>query len=131
MNTRLLAVTVMLLLVGLIALFSLQWKIGTGGFAVESPQEVVVPLGARRVVGGGRAGVEFDGRRDDHADLKVRCASGERWVTLETGETSERICTVRIRLTGFSSATGSLSSSRAHLEVTWQSPVPQAEEPST
>ncbi len=123
MNPRLLAAVLVVLLMGLVALMALQWKLGTGGFAVTSPQQVVVPLGGKRIVGGGRAGVQFDRRLDERAELRVRCGDGEHWLSLEVGKTSAEICRVRLQLMSFSSETGTLATSRAHLEVTWEAPT--------
>lgn len=128
MNARLLAVTLVLLLMGFIALAALQWKLGVGDFSVESPQEVILPLGERMIVGGGRAGVELIRRVGDRAELKVRCDAGERWLTLVPGKTSDEICSLRIFLESFSSETGTLATSRAHLEVSWE---PKTAEPTT
>ena len=97
---------------------ALQWKFGIGDF-ITSPQAVTLGLEARVIVGGGRAGVEFVRRRDDRAQLMVRCMEDKQWVTLRLDQVSDEICSVRIRLVEFSSETGTLATSRAHLEVTW------------
>ncbi len=132
MNARLLAAVVVLLLMGLIALMALQWKLGSEGFAVTSPQQVVVPLGGRKIVGGGRAGVQFDRRLGKRAEMRVRCAGGEHFVKIQTGKTSDEICQVRLHLHSFSSETGTLATSQANLEVTWEAPdTPATEEPAT
>ncbi len=129
MNVRLLAVTMVLLLGGLCALMALQWRMHKKlGMGDESPQQVTVPLGTRMMVGGGRAAVELESRRDDRAKLVVRCGEAARWLALATGEVSDEVCGVRIRLNSFSSATGTLATSRAHLEVSWESGK-HAEEP--
>lgn len=131
MNLRLLIVTMLLLFAGLTALLALQWRLQRKlGIGDGSPQEVTVPLGARVLVGGGRAGVEFESRRDDRAKLIVRCGEATRWLALATGEVSGEVCGVRVRLTGFSSGTGTLATSRAHLRVSWGSPELEVEEPS-
>lgn len=126
MNVRLLVVIMILLFGGLTALLVLQYrlqkKLGTG-----SPQEVTVPLGTRLLVAGGRAGIEFESRRSDRAKLIVRCGEVTRWLALGTGDLSDEICGVRLQLTGFSSATGTLATSRAHLLVSWGIPETQAE----
>ncbi|MCP3961206.1 MAG: hypothetical protein GY719_25445 [bacterium] len=127
MNLRLLVVTIFILLAGLIALLALQWKIGAGG-GVTSPQQVVVQLGQRKLIGGGRAGVEFDRRQGQRAEVIVRCSDVERRVKLKLDQISDEICSVRIRLREFSSETGTLATSRAHLEVTWEQTT---EEPAT
>ncbi len=120
MNIRLLVITMLLLLVGLTALLAAQWRLQKKlGLGAASPQEVTVPLGSRMLVGAGRAGVEFESRRDDRAKLIVRCGEVSRWLALGTGEMSDEVCGVRLRLTGFSSATGTLATSRAHLVVSW------------
>ena len=63
--------------------------------------------------------------------MAKRRSSGERWLTLRTGRKSGEICGLRIRLQGFSSATGTLATSRAHIEVTWGPPAREAGEPKT
>jgi hypothetical protein len=130
MNLRLLVVTMVLLLGGLIALLALQWRLQKKlGVGAASPQEVTVPLGSRMLVGGGRAGIEFESRRDDRAKLIVRCAASTRWLALATGDVSEEVCGVRLKLTGFTSDTGTLATSRAHLVVSWGSGEAETEEP--
>ena len=124
MNTRIVIIAIVFLLGGLSALLSLQVKFGIGDF-VASPQEVTVGLGARMIVGGGRAGVEFDSRRDDRAELLVRCREEQSWVTLRVEEASPEVCSVRIKLVELSSDTGTLATSRAHLEVSWGAPPAQ------
>ncbi len=130
MSYRLLIVTLLLLLGGFSALLLLQIRLQRELGAATSPQEVVVQVGQRKLVAGARAELELAGRRDGKADLIVRCAAGERWVTLEAGETSDEICAIRVRLTGFSSETGTLATSRAHLEVTWGDESASPETPS-
>lgn len=131
MNARLLAVTLVLLLTGFLALMALQWKLGAESFSVRSPQEVVVPLGGRKIVGGGRAGVELIRRIGEKAEVKVRCGAGERWLKLEIDRTSDEVCSVRLRLRSFSTESGTLATSRAHLEVTWDPPAGGDTEPKT
>ncbi len=120
MNIRSLIVIMLLLLGGLTALLGAQWRLQKKlGLGAASPQEVTLPLGSRMMVGAGRAGIEFESRRDDRAQLVVRCGEAARWLALATGDTSEEVCGVYIQLTGFSSATGTLATSRAHLVVSW------------
>ncbi len=122
MNLRVLIVTIMLLFLGLTALLGLQYRLQKKlGLGAGSPQEVTVPLGKRMMVGGGKAGVEFESRRDDRAKLVVRCAGVTRWLALATGDESREVCGVTIQLTSFSSATGTLATSRAHLVIRWGS----------
>ena len=116
MNLRLLIITMLLLFGGLTALLGLQWRLQKKlGTADGTPQEVTVPLGKRVLVPGGHAGVELTSRRDDQAKLIVRCGEITRWVALSTGDTSDMVCGIRLQLTGFSSETGTLATSRAHL----------------
>ncbi len=132
MNARLLVVMSVLLLGGLCALLVLQWRMQKKlGMGAESPLEVTVPLGARVLVAGGMAGIEFESRRDDRAKSVVRCAKVTRWLALATGEASDEVCGVRIRLNSFSSATGTLATSRAHLVVSWEPRQVETEEPTT
>lgn len=117
MSLRLLIGVSVILFAGLLALLSLQWRLG---LVQKSPQTTSVSLGGRAFVGGGRAGVEFGDRRDDQAGLWVRCAGEERRVVLRPGELSDEVCAVRIRLLELSSDSGTLATSRAHLEVSWE-----------
>ena len=120
MNLRVLIVIMLLLFGGLTALLGLQWRLQKKlGLGAGSPQEVTVPLGQRMMIGAGRAGVEFESRRDDRAKLVVRCGEKASWLALATGDVSREVCGVYIQLTGFSSATGTLATSRAHLVVSW------------
>ncbi len=129
MNVRLLVITILLLVGGLTALMALQFRLQKKlGLGADSPQEVTLPLGSFMMVGDGRAGVEFESRRDDRAKLVVRCGEIQRWLALGTGETSDEVCGVQIELTGFSSATGTLATSRAHLVVSWNG---ETEDPAT
>lgn len=132
MNIRLLVVIMLFLLGGLSALLALQWRLQKKlGTADGSPQEVTVPLGTRVLIAGGRAGIELTSRRDDQAKLIVRCGEITRWLALGTGDTSDMICGVRLHLTGFTSATGTLATSRAHLVVSWGGREETSEEPTT
>ncbi len=132
MSIRVLLATVLLLFVGLTALLGLQWRLQKKlGMGAGSPQEVTVPLGKRTVVGGGKAGVEFESRRDDRAKLVVRCGEVTSWLALATGDVSREVCGVTIQLTAFSSATGTLATSRAHLVVSWGSRETETREPKT
>ncbi len=130
MNIRVLFAVMLLLFVGLTALLGLQWRLQKKlGLGAGSPQQVTVPLGSRMLVGGGKAGVEFESRRDDRAKLVVRCGENTRWLALATGDTSREVCGIYIQLTGFSSETGTLATSRAHLVVSWGQR--EREEPTT
>ncbi len=132
MNIRVLVATMLLLFAGLTALLGLQWRLQKKlGLGAGSPQEVTVPLGKRMMVGGGKAGVEFESRRDDRAKLVVRCGENTRWLALATGDVSREVCGVTIRLTGLSSATGTLATSRAHLLVSWGAVNKEGREPTT
>lgn len=132
MNVRVLFAIMVLLLAGLTALLALQWRLQKKlGLGDGSPQEVTVPLGTRMIVGAGKAGVEFESRRDDRAKLVVRCGEVARWLALATGEISSEVCGVYIQLIGFSSATGTLATSRAHLVVSWGNRDGETKEPTT
>ncbi len=132
MNIRLMVVTMLLLFGGLTVLLALQWRLQKKlGTADGSPQEVTVPLSRRVLVAGGRVGVELASRRDDQAKLIVRCGEITRWLALGTGDVSDLVCGVPRRLTGFSSATGTLATSRAHLVVSWGTPDDRLGEPTT
>lgn len=105
---------------GLFALIALQWKLDLGQFA-DSPQLVEVPWGARSIVGGGRAAVDFDQLDGDVATLRLWCTEDETEIRLEPDDQSELFCGVRIRLLGFLSGRDGGEKTRAALEVTWGS----------
>jgi len=104
---------------GIFALLALQWKLDLGQFA-ESPQLVEVPWGARSVVGGGRAAVDFDQLEGEVATLRLWCHEDELVVRLEPDGQSDEFCGVRIRLLGFLNGRDAGEKTRAALEVTWE-----------
>ena len=104
--------------VGLFALVVLQWKLDLGSFA-ESPQLIEVPWGARAIVGGGLAGLDFDQLEGDKATFRLWCAAGETTLRLEPGGEAEEICGVRVRLLGFLEGREG-EAVRAALEVSWE-----------
>lgn len=103
---------------GVFALVVLQWKLDLGRFA-DSPQLLEVPWGARAIVGGGRAGLDFDQLEGETATFRLRCAATERRLRLTPGEVSEELCGVRIRLLGFLDGAAPEAPARAALEVRW------------
>ena len=114
-----LVVALILLFGGLFALLALQYKLELGSFA-ESPQLIEVPWGARAIVGGGRAGVDFDQQEGQTATLRLWCSVGEVTLRLEPEQTTDEICGVRLRLLGFLAGREG-EKLRAALEVTWDS----------
>lgn len=117
MTIRRMMLPLVLITVGIFALVVLQWKLDLGQFA-ESPQLIEVPWGARSIVGGGRAAVDFDQLDGDVATLRLWCDEDEIEVRLEPDDRSDEFCGVRIRLLGFLSGRGG-EKTRAALEVSW------------
>ena len=103
---------------GLFALIALQAKLDLGQFA-ESPQLVEVPWGARSILGGGRAAVDFDGLSGNTATLRLWCSQEEFEVRLEPDDQTEELCGVRVRLLGFLTGRKGGEETRAALEATW------------
>ena len=80
----------LLLVFALVALVGLQWKHELGGFA-DSPQLREVPLGMARIVGGGRAVVDFvahDGEAGT-VRMQVRCAEARHQAEVPLGDVFE------------------------------------------
>ena len=114
---RRLAVPLLLIGVGIFALMALQWKLDLGSFA-ESPQLIEVPWGARSIVGGGLAGLDFDQLEGDTATFRLWCAVEETTLRLAPGDEGEETCGVRVRLLGFLEGREG-EAVRAALEVSW------------
>ena len=114
---RRLALPLVLIGVGIFALVVLQWKLDLGSFA-ESPQLIEVPWGARAIVGGGLAGLDFDRLDGETATLRLWCAAAETTLRLEPGEVADA-CGVRVRLLGFLEGREG-EAARAALEVSWE-----------
>ncbi len=112
-------VPLVLIGVGLFALIVLQWKLDLGQFA-ESPQLIEVPWGARSIVGGGRAAVDFDQLDGEVATLRLWCSEYETEIRLEPDDQTEELCGVRVRLLGFLGGRGDGETTRAALEVSWE-----------
>jgi len=113
-----------LLLVPLIALLGwgalsfLQWKMKLGDYA-KSPQHRTMTRYERKVVGGGRAGVEYLGRENGQMRFLVHCLVGTQTVShpllLPRGERSEEVCSVYLEVT---EAKGSDAFS-IEVEISW------------
>ncbi len=118
LRIRRLVLPVLLIGAGIFALVVLQWKLDLGSFA-ESPQLIEVPWGARSIVGGGLAGLDFDQMEGETATFRLWCAAGESALRLEPGEASDELCGVRVRLLGFLEGREG-EPVRAALEVSWE-----------
>ena len=99
MSSRTLAIVVGFGLLGLLALVGMQWSMRLGSFAV-SPQQLILPLKARRIVGGGRARVGFRAYHDGVATLEADCAAEKQVLELTSHQLSEPVCGVRLRWLG-------------------------------
>ena len=118
MTLRRVVLPVVLISVGIFALVVLQWKLDLGEFA-ESPQLVELPWGARSIVGGGRAAVDFDQLDGNTATLRLWCSEHEVQLRLQPDHQTDEVCGVRIRLLGFLSGRDASEQTRVALEVTW------------
>ena len=88
----------LLALAGIGLLYFMLWQMRLGDFA-QSPQRVLVTRSINRLVGGGRAGLLYDGSfRGDYAKILVRCKDTLEPIKLRQGEESELICGVYVRL---------------------------------
>lgn len=97
----------------------LQYQLKLGDYA-ESPEKIELHRQDRKVVAGGRAGIELLGTRYGKTRLMLRCLedgqSVQREVSLKEGETLEGHCEVAIRLTKVHGADGV----RAEFEISWK-----------
>lgn len=118
MRNRVVIVPLLILLVGLLALFRLQWKHQLGGLA-SSPQEVEVKLRGKVIVGGGKAALHFGVRQGEEATLAIRCRLERRAATLREGQAMQETCGVVVRLLTLWPAVDS-EPEVAWLEVSWQ-----------
>jgi len=73
----------------------------------------------RAILGGGRAGLDFDGLEGERAVFRLWCADGEVELRMEPGELTDEICGVRIRLLGVVDGRRPDDPPRAAIEVTW------------
>jgi hypothetical protein len=104
--------------VGYGALVFLQWQMGIGDFA-KGPQRLTLLKFDRRVVGGGRAGVEYFGREGPELSFRLHCLENQETVArplrLETGELSEKTCGVYLRVLEVKNSDGF----GVEIEVSW------------
>ncbi len=89
--------SLLLIAVGLFALFRLQWQHQLGGLA-SSPQEIYVDLGRAKIVGGGMALLRFHAWDGERANLEVRCAAEREVYDLRTDDTTGAVCGLQVRL---------------------------------
>ena len=118
MGLRRFLIPIVMALGGLFALLALQWKLDLGSFA-DSPQLLDIPLGARAVAGGGRAGIDFTEVDETQAVLRVWCAQHSSTLHLEPHRTTEEICGVTVRLLGLIAGRPGEARIKAALEVAW------------
>ena len=118
MKNRPLVAIVLIVFVGLFARLALQYKLDLGSFA-ESPQLMEIPWGARAIVGGGLAGIDFEEMDGEIAHLRLWCEAGEIDLRLEPGDESEQACGVRVRMLAFLSGRDAEEKMRAAVEITW------------
>ena len=104
--------------VGYGALVFLQWQMGLGDFA-KGPQVMTLLKFDRRVVGGGRAGVEYFGREGPELSFRLHCLENKERVArplrLEAGEKSEKTCGVYLRVLEVKNSDGF----GVEIEVSW------------
>lgn len=97
---RTLLLTGLVVLLGYGALLFLQWKWQLGDFA-KGPQQIKLLRYDRKMVAGGRAGVEYLGRETGDLSFLLHCLEkGEtvsRPVRLEEGQRSSETCAVYLR----------------------------------
>jgi hypothetical protein len=97
----------------------LQAQFGLGDYA-ESPQRFTLPRNERKLVAGGRAGIEYQSARYGKAKLLVRCLEGsqavQREVEVEKGGEPVAVCKVKIVLVELHGSDGV----RADFEVSWE-----------
>jgi hypothetical protein len=118
MRNRVVILPLLILLVGLLALFRLQWIHQLGGLA-SSPQEVEVKLREKVIVGGGRAALHFGVRQGEEATFAVRCRKEGRSATLREGQVMQETCGVVVHLRTLWPAVDS-EPEVAWLEISWQ-----------
>ncbi len=101
MLRRTVLMTLLIGLAGYGILVFLQWQMGLGDFA-KGPQEITLLKYDRKVVAGGRAGVEYFGREGNELSFRLHCReNGEtvaRPVRLKRDERSAETCGVYIKV---------------------------------
>lgn len=112
-------IAILLLLGGLVALWGLLFKHELGSFAA-SPQMIEVPVGARRIAGGGRALVAARTADAEAVSMVVSCRDTSADVVIELGMVAEPVCGVTITyLTPRGRPDDPDEPLRAVLEVRW------------
>jgi hypothetical protein len=97
----------------------LQWQLKLGDYA-QSPQRLALERHERKVVAGGRAGVELLETRYGKTKVMLRCLEKgkaiQRELSLAKGETVEGNCDIELRLLEVEGEDGV----RAEFEVSWK-----------
>ena len=98
---RALFLGLLIALLGYGALVFLQWKMGLGDFA-KGPEELTLLRYDRKMVGGGRAGVEYLGLEGTQLSFLLHCREDgdtvSRPVRLVGNDRSAKACGVYLRL---------------------------------
>lgn len=101
MLRRTLLVGSLIALLGYGSLVFLQWQLGLGDFA-KGPQELTLLKFERKVVAGGRAGLEYFGREGAELSFRLHCLENKetvaRPVRIQPGERSGRTCGVYLQV---------------------------------
>lgn len=83
------------------ALTFLQWHFKLGEYA-KGPQQFTFTRYERKVVGGGRAGLEYFGRESGLLHFQLHCLEGSKTVAktlrLDKGQRSDKTCNVYVRI---------------------------------
>lgn len=119
MLRRTLIVGSLIAVLGYGALVFLQWQMGLGDFA-KGPQELTLLKYERKVVAGGRAGVEYFGREEGELRFRLHCLENKETVARpvrlqKVGDRSEKTCGVYLRVLGVKSS----DAIAATLEISW------------
>lgn len=98
---------VVLAVLGLYALLDLQRRHDIGRFAT-SPQELEIPLGARRIAAGGRALLGAVDAGESSATLELACRGEAQRFEAELGVDNEPVCGVTVALLAVLDADGAV-----------------------
>ncbi len=98
--------------------FYLASQMGIGTYAT-SPQTLEVPLGSKKLIGGGRAKLWFAGGSSG-GDFEISCKNDAWYLSPEPNEEYEA-CRVKVKLLKVHQPKGK-SPSRGEFLVTWETP---------
>lgn len=139
MRVYALAAAAVILTAALLSLVGLQWKHELGSFA-DSPQELEVPLGTRRIAAGGRALIgaiaaaaddDDENNRGPEADerftVELLCRGERQRIELERYVRSEPVCGVAVEVLELRGEAGDQDDPpRLLLRALWDDDVPMA-----